>query len=198
MTKFDTKYAAVAEFAAQNVVDSIHAMDHINRVYNYAMDIARHENGVNIDVLAVACLLHDIGQKEQFEDRKKDHAAIGAEKAFAWLVQNGHSTDFASAVRDCVATHRFRTGNPPVSIEAKILYDADKVDVCGAVGMARNLMYVGHMMWPLESFLDEFKFKTEKVFMTLLTKRGTELAEKRKSAAQAFYGAMQAELKEYN
>jgi len=40
----------------------------------------------------------------------------------------GFSEDFAAHVRACIRTHRFRRNDPPASIEAKILFDADKLD----------------------------------------------------------------------
>ena len=67
----------------------------------------------------------------------------GREKAEKFLVKNGFDEDFARRVADCVRTHRFRKGDAPQSIEAQILYDADKIDVCGATGIARTLLYQG-------------------------------------------------------
>ena len=37
----------------------------------------------------------------------------------------------------CILTHRYRSDRPPQSIEAKLLFDADKLDVTGAIGIAR-------------------------------------------------------------
>lgn len=48
-------------------------------------------------------------------------------------------------------THRFRKNRPPESPEAKILFDADKLDVTGAMGVARTLVYQGTMAQPLYS-----------------------------------------------
>jgi HD superfamily phosphodiesterase len=36
----------------------------------FALDIAGYEMNVNYDVLICACLLHDIGRREQFETPK--------------------------------------------------------------------------------------------------------------------------------
>ena len=43
----------------------------------------------------------------------------------------------------CIASHRFRGTVAPETIEAKILFDADKLDVLGAVGIARCYIFAG-------------------------------------------------------
>lgn len=67
--------------------------------------------------------------------------------------RNNFSENFAEKVRTCIQTHRYRKSNPPQSIEAKILFDADKIDVSGAVGIARALIYKGQVSEPLYSLL---------------------------------------------
>jgi len=193
--------------------DSAHDTEHVYRVLNYALDIAKHEGGADLELLTTACLMHDISRADQFADPGIDHAIHGSLKAHRWLAENGYSTEFADTVRDCIETHRFRSDNPPQSLEAKILFDADKLDVCGAVGIARTLLYKSHVVEPLYSFTDqgkisdgtkdtepsfmqEYKFKLEGIYNKFYTKRGFELAAKRKAAAQNFYDALLAEVRE--
>jgi uncharacterized protein len=188
-------------------------MEHIYRVLNYAYIIARHEDGVDEDLLTTACLLHDIGRAEQFDNPDINHALQGGEKAHSWLIANGYEMDFADAVKNCIQSHRFRSENPPKGIEAKILFDADKLDVCGAIGIARTLFYKAHVLEPLysltecgevddgtndtePSFMREYKFKLENIYSTFYTKRGKELATKRKAAAVNFYEALLDEVRE--
>jgi len=195
------------------MIDSAHDTEHVYRVLNYALDIAKHEGGADIERLTIACLLHDISRTEQFADPNIDHAVHGSLKAHGWLVENGYSSEFAGAVRDCIETHRFRSDNPPRSLEAKILFDADKLDVCGAVGIARTLLYKSHVVEPLysftesgkisdgtneagKSFMQEYKFKLEGIYDKFYTARGFELAVKRKSAAKDFYDSLLAEVRE--
>lgn len=61
--------------------DTAHDKEHIYRVLYNALEIAKTENNVNYDVLIAACLLHDIGRKEQFENTALCHAIVGSEKA---------------------------------------------------------------------------------------------------------------------
>ena len=96
--------------------------------------------------------------------------------------------------------------------EAKILFDADKLDVCGAMGIARTLLYKAHVSEPLlltecgdvsdgmedkqPSFMQEYKFKLEKLYGKFYTKRASTLAAKRKKAAENFYQSLLAEIRE--
>ncbi len=97
------------------------------------------------------------------------------------------------------------------SIEAKILFDADKLDVAGAIGIARTLLYKGQVSEPLysvcpdgsvsggendtaPSFFQEYKYKLEKLYENFLTKKGAELAIERQEAAVAFYESLRREV----
>ena len=104
---------------------------------------------MDYEILITSCLLHDIGRKEQFENPGLCHARVGGDKAYAFLVGAGWTQERALRVKQAVAAHRYRSDNPPESIEAKILFDADKLDVTGAVGIARTLLYKGKMGQPL-------------------------------------------------
>ena len=105
--------------------DSAHDSQHIYRVLFIALDIAEHEKNVDKDILIAACLLHDIGRKEQFEDPSLCHAQVGAEKARTFLLKNGFDSEFADRAAACVRKHRYRSASPPEKIEEKILFDSD-------------------------------------------------------------------------
>lgn len=200
-------YALVESYMLSCMEDSAHDKEHVYRVLYNALDIAQTEEGVNHDVLICACLLHDIGRREQFENPSVCHAEAGADKAYAFLKEHGFAEEFAGAVRDCIRTHRFRKGSPPQGMEAKILFDADKIDVSGAIGIARTLVYKGKVSEPLytlrrdgrvsngegderPSFFQEYKYKLENLYSGFHTVRGAEIAKQRQGAAVAFYRSM--------
>ena len=205
-------YDKIEKYMLECMRDSAHDREHIYRVLYTALDIAQSEPSADIEILTAACLLHDIGRPEQFADPKLCHAEVGSQKAYKFLIGIGWTDERAAHVRDCVYTHRFRSGNPPQSIEAKILFDADKIDVSGAVGMARSLIYRGIVGEPLytlnadgaindgsdtdePSFFREYHFKLKNVYGKFFTERGREIALGRQRAAENFYNALLSEVK---
>jgi len=208
-----TSFPLIETYMHECMGDSAHDREHVYRVLNYALYIAEDEQDVDRDLLTVACLLHDIGRTEQFLDENVDHATCGAEKARLWLSAQGYADEFCVAVAHCIETHRYRSDKPPRSMAAKILFDADKLDVCGAIGIARTISYKTQMAEPLysldghggihdgsveeaASFLREYKYKLEKIYDKFYTKRGASLAKKRQAAARDFYESLLSEVRE--
>ena len=124
-----------------------HDIDHIRRVYRRAEQIAAEEGaGIDADILFPAVILHDIARDDEDNDPtgKTDHALLGAERAAEILKNEGLSPANTEKICACIRTHRYSSeGTPPESIEAKILFDADKLDCLGAVGVARLFMLSG-------------------------------------------------------
>lgn len=206
-------YTLLENYMLSCMEDSAHDKEHIYRVLNHALEIAKFEENVDYDVLISACLLHDIGRKEQFENHSLCHAAVGGEKAYRFLVSHGFDEVFSEHVKECITTHRYRKNRPPQSIEAKIVFDADKLDVTMAMGIARTLLYqgeVGELLYvktsdgavsdgvndSVEAFFKEYKHKLEGLYTKFYTKRGAELAAGRENAAKAFYEALYREISE--
>lgn len=200
-------YRKLEKYMLECMRDSAHDKEHIYRVLYTALDIAESEKDVDYDILVTACLLHDIARQEQNENPQICHAEAGAEKAYKFLIENGSDDCFAKKVKHCISSHRFRKNNVPESIEAKILFDADKIDVTGTLGIARTLVYQGAMCEPLysllpdgrvsdgtddekPSFFQEYKYKLEKIYSRFYTERGKEIAEERRKTAVSFYNDM--------
>jgi len=119
-----------------------HDVSHVMRVYNLCLELARCEPNVDMDVLKTAALLHDIARNEEDKQGRThvlgvDHAVRGAEMSAKILKELSYPKEEIEHVKHCIAAHRFRGGNTAKTIEAKILSDADKLDVLGAVGIAR-------------------------------------------------------------
>lgn len=204
-------FSMIDQYMLSCMEDSAHDKEHVYRVLNNALVIAREEQNVNYDILICACLLHDIGRPDQLRDPDLCHAAVGSEKAYIFLQNNEFDESFAGQVRDCIRTHRFRKNDQPESLEAKILFDADKLDVVGAIGIARTLVYKGTVTEPLytrkpdgsisngaedelPSFFQEYHRKLEKLYDRFYTAKGAELARERQSAAVSFYESLYREV----
>lgn len=201
------QFEQIEHYMLTCMADSAHDREHVYRVLHTAILIARTEQNVDMDVLVCAALLHDIGRAEQFADPSVCHAKAGGSKAVSFLTENGYPAEFAERVRHCILSHRFRENCQPQSLEAKIIFDADKLDAAGAMGIARTLLYQGHEGAPLynltpeghvsdgaadtePSFFHEYKFKLETLYDRFYTRRGKELALQRKQAAVDFYNAL--------
>lgn len=206
-------YTALETYMRQCMSDSAHDREHVYRVLNNALRIAEGERNVNYPLLIAACLLHDIGRGAQLRDPSLCHAAVGSQMAYDYLLGSGFGEEFAENVRDSIRTHRFRKNDPPQSLEAKILFDADKLDVVGAIGIARSLAYQGTISAPMysrlpdgsvsdgtgdtiPSFFREYKFKLEKLYDRFYTAKGAFLAVQRREAAQRFYADLLREVRE--
>jgi uncharacterized protein len=176
----------------------------VYRVLYGALDIASYGKSPDMDVLVTACHLHDIGRAAQNQDPEICHADYGSEMAFNFLMKSGFETGFAGHVKDCIFSHRYRGENPPETLEAKILFDADKLDAAGAIGVARTPLYQGNIWTGLycvdennrvldgtgdrdPSFMGEYNFKLKKAYDRFYTRRGYEPAMQRQATVKAFY-----------
>ena len=180
-----------------------HGPDHSERVLQNALTIGR-QMGAELTVLTPAALLHDIGRKEESLSRGRIcHARRGAEMAAPLLRELGYQEFEIEAICHCIRTHRFRSGRRPASLEAEILYDADKLDSIGAIGIGRAFLFAGQIGARLhnpeqdptdtspysleDTAYREFRVKMSKVRKQMLTPVGRELAEQRHAFMQTFF-----------
>lgn len=205
-------YQALEAHMVACMQDTAHDREHIYRVLSACLDIAGTvPDPVDLDVLVAAALLHDIGRQAQFENPALCHARVGSEMAGEFLLGLGWAAPQANHVAQCILTHRFRSDCPPHSMEAKILFDADKLDVTGAMGIARTLCYGGAIGVALytrnergpilepdghgdNTFLQEYRHKLEHIDRGLYTQRAKEIAARRAPIARAFYLALVEEI----
>lgn len=191
---------SIAEARTHYNNDSAHDFDHVLRVLANALKIAQTEDA-DPEILQTAVLLHDIARAEQSRTGV-DHAAAGAVRARQIL--NGAPESFVDAVCHAIEAHRFRVDNPPQTIEAKILYDADKLDSIGAIGVARVFAFSGghnQRLWTEDdsdgdhTAWQEFNFKLAKIKDTLLTDSAKRLAADRHAYMVSFFQRMSAEVR---
>ena len=58
-------------------------------------------------------------------------------------------------IAECIAQHRYRSGSRPTSLEAAILFDADKLDSLGATGIARSFFFAAKVGARLHNTAEE-------------------------------------------
>jgi uncharacterized protein len=129
--------------------DPVHAFDHILRVLALAERLGRAE-GADMEILRAAVLLHDAAGAAPGEGGgRAGHQHASADFAAEVLRAEGWPEDRIAAVQHCIRAHRFRGQEVPATLEAKILYDCDKLDVLGAIGVARAMAYAALAGQPL-------------------------------------------------
>lgn len=132
--EFPISIAAAAELYA--AAGSSHDFGHVLRVTALAERIGRAE-GADLAIVRTAALLHDIAESSG----RTDHHLRGAARARELLADQ--PIEFVEAVAHAIAAHRFRAGPDPATLEAQVVFDADKLDITGAIGVARAFVYAG-------------------------------------------------------
>jgi len=180
-----------------------HKWDHTLRVCRLCERIGVAE-GVDMDVLLAAAYLHDIGRSYQDESNGAVcHAEKGAQMAGPIVEKLALSEAQKNNILHCIRSHRFRGRHKPETSEAKVLFDADKLDAIGAVGVARAFLFAGEVGARLHSAevnieeaepysvddtgYREFKVKLSKIRQRILTAEGRKLAEDRHAVMAAFF-----------
>jgi uncharacterized protein len=197
--------------------DPAHDFDHVLRVLALAERIGATE-GADMGILRPAVLLHDIGRPEELRDGRC-HAQVGAQKAQQILT--GWPQEKLEGITHAIASHRFRKNTKPQTLEAKVLFDADKLDCIGAIGVARAYAIgglLGQRLWgevdaryvealrqdtslaqqSLSSShtpVHEFAFKLSQIKDILYTPTAREIAEERDRFMNGFFLRLENEVK---
>ncbi len=197
--------SSIREFAREHFSHAkySHDWEHTERVFRLCMHIGRVE-GADLEVLAVAALLHDIGRTMQ--DISKGslcHAEQGAVMASGILEKFSIPGVKKENILHCIRSHRYRNDLHPETLEAKVLFDADKLDAIGAVGIARAYLFAGEVgavlhnpdMDPLvarpysrdDTGYREYRVKLARIKDRMLTDEGRQMAVARHAFMESFF-----------
>jgi len=190
--------------------DSAHDFDHVWRVVRLAEHLAQRE-GADVDIVRAAALLHDIG----LDQGRAGHETSAAQRAKDILREHGYAEAALDAIAHAIEAHRFRSGPTPRTLEAQVLFDADKLDSIGAIGVARAFAFSGHRgqkLWAdvppdyvdppdgreadprQHTAVHEFHVKLKQIKDRLLTATGRAIAEKRHAYMVGFYEQLDREV----
>lgn len=191
-----------------------HDWDHTLRVVRNAREIAAGEGIADLAVVECAALLHDIARGQEICPRGKAngcHAQQGAILARRILEEQlkCHDQAFVEAVVHAVAAHRYRRrhdGAAPETLEAKIVYDADKLDSLGAIGVGRAFHFAGRIGARVHNAAEEalaaeeyssqdsawreYLVKLRHLPAAMLTATGRRLARQRHRRMAGFFKAL--------
>ena len=180
-----------------------HDWEHTERVYNLCMHIGEVE-GAHMEVLKIAAYLHDVGRLYQDESNGTIcHAEKGVEMASALLDDYPVSGEQKENIIHCIRSHRFRGNCHPETLEAKILFDADKLDSIGAIGIGRAFQFAGEVGAKFhnpyvnpedtEPYTEEdtgyreFRVKLSRIKNRMITAEGRRMAMERHRFMEMFF-----------
>lgn len=144
--EFETAFRRLAGTVKEKLerASGCHDFDHTLRVLRNAELLARKLPAADLRIVRLAALLHDFARPEEMAAKGKlCHAVLGAELVRPLLAENGFGPETIDRVSQAVLTHRYRADRVPATPEAEIVYDADKLDSLGAVGIGRAFLFAG-------------------------------------------------------
>jgi len=173
--------------------DDVHGLGHVLRVRKLALEIAKHvDKSVDLEILELAALLHDIGRLQS----EKGHAKMSAKVAKSILELIKYPREKIEKVVNAILAHSFSENVRPICIEAQILSDADKLDALGAIGIARVIAYGGSIGRNFCYDLKHFKEKILKLKNLMYTDYGKMLADRKSKIIERFVKEFEEELSE--
>ena len=192
--------------------DLAHGFEHVHRVYHLAMSLSEQEHADSL-IVGMAALLHDLGRTTRGPTRS--HAERSAKLAAELLAPYDLPPETQYAIRHAILAHGYRHGIEPSTLEARVLYDADRLDSLGACGVMRWAMTATHGRWPQTGtyhpddpfalwrvpdgqryLLDCFFTKLLQLTEAMTTATGRALAERRIAFLRLFLQELQHELAE--
>lgn len=123
-----------------------HDWFHIERVYNLAKFIGEKENA-DLFIVEMTALLHDIDDWK-FSEGTETNTTVTEN----FLNSIDVSKDDINKIISIIKTMSFKGGvvdSTQISIEGKVVQDADRLDAIGAIGIARTFAYGGSKGRPI-------------------------------------------------
>lgn len=174
--------------------DAAHDHEHIRRVVANARTLAA-VSGANLDVIVPAAWLHDCVAMPKDSPQRSLASTMSATSASAFLAMSGYPPLLIPSIAHAIAAHSFAAGIAPLTLEARVVQDSDRLESIGAVGIARCLMLGAQLGRPLYdpaepfpvrrladdsvSSIDHFFTKLLGLAATMTTEAGRAEAERR-------------------
>lgn len=187
-----------------------HDYAHTLRVLRNAELLLKTEPCEHPYAVRTAALFHDFARPEEMASKGRlCHARLGAELVKTELEKLNCAPAFVALVSDCIRTHRYRGTDAPATPEARIVYDADKLDSTGAFGVARAFHFAGRIGACLDNTAEsalasdsysrgdsayrEYLVKLRHLKDKMLTASGRKLAAERGEFMKQFFARLKEE-----
>ncbi len=192
--------------------DTAHDISHFRRVWNTAQRLMK-DLPVDPLVILTACYFHDIVSLPKNHPQRGRSSQLAAERTMAILRDDfaDFPTHHCAAIQHAIEAHSFSAGITPLTDEAKIVQDADRLEALGAIGLARVFAVSGALGVPLfdaedpfadarelndrEYALDHFQSKLLRLPGTMQTAAGRQLARQSADVLIQFMARLSAELR---
>lgn len=171
------RFKAATELTAHN-------WEHCYRDTINAIVIGETE-GADMSVVLPAVTMHDIGFL--YGASPDQHGEVGADFVADFLEEAGahYSEEQIQAIADCIRTHKGSIhGKHPISLEAKVVADADLLEKFGPFGVYQTLRTYTEFNWPIEK---AFERGDRILTVELETETGKKLAEPGRQFVSEFY-----------
>lgn len=129
--------------------DPAHDLSHALRVAELARVIASEEGG-DLSVIIPAALCHDLGKWQA-----PSHSVENGKFIAQLLRRTGYDSAQIEKITQAVQRHSFDAPTPPSSLEEEIVFDADKLEGLGAIGVGRCFAVSGSLRQTIFGFSSE-------------------------------------------
>ncbi|MCF5164406.1 HD domain-containing protein [Pseudomonas congelans] len=119
-------------------IDGSHDVSHLLRVW-------KNVCAIRARVLIAATLLHDCVAVEKDSPFRASASRLAAARASELLTEMGWNEQSIASVAHAIEAHSFSAAITPLTLEARILQDADRLDSLGMVGVARTFYVSGRL-----------------------------------------------------
>jgi uncharacterized protein len=165
---------------------SVHSFEHVKRVFEIATFLAKKEKA-DLELVQVGSLLHDIGWA-----MGKLHHETGAELTSKILKEINYPLERTEKIVRIVLRHPRDFRDKLETIEEKIVWDADKIDLLGVIGVARAFHWLGNT--PFSSVVERSFSELKTIYSLLNTKTAKKIAKRRHNETLTFLLALEREL----
>jgi uncharacterized protein len=165
-----------------------HSYSHVDRVFKIATYLAEKENA-DLGIVQIGSLLHDIGRTIG-----EPHAEKGVEPARQILKEINIPLGVADKVLHIVEFHDVKGRAKIETIEGRVVWDADKIDLIGLTGVSRAFYHAGETKTSYNDAVEWCINRGISQPYEFFTKTGQEISKKRYETMKNFAVSLKDEL----
>jgi len=166
---------------------------HMLRVLKTAREIGLAE-GADLGIIELATLLHDVAKLDP-RTETIHHAVLGSQIAEKYLTDLDINSETVARIVEAVRYHSYDTVPEQMSLETKVIKDADRLDEIGALGVIWVGIHAGRVGMDYRgSFRQGQKELVNLEQLTFYTETGKAFFEKRFKFIQDFWSQVEFEL----